>query len=173
MNRTILGLIEAAEIALEILPLALIIAVALSILLRLLGKQTNKKLLVKAILCNIYFIGVLNVTGITYHFSTLNEVMAGCYAQPNLVLFRYLTTWDMLLNIIMMIPLGFILMDIGHASALQAVGIGLIVTMVIECVQFLQGRCFDINDIFFNTIGTGIGVLCYLFYRWVRKHLLY
>ena len=156
-------------IGVHLLPYALCISVVAMILLQIVYRKTTLKLFFKTILCNVYFIGVLNVTGITYHFRSVEEILAGNYRPPNLILFRYLTTWDMLLNIIMMIPLGFILMEGKRIHFLSALGIGAVITCCIESMQFMQGRCFDINDIFFNIVGTFIGIVIHAIYRGVRK----
>ncbi|MCR5668270.1 MAG: VanZ family protein [Lachnospiraceae bacterium] len=169
MERTILELINACWTGLMILPYAVAISIFGMLCMKILYKKISWKLFIKTVMCNVYFIGVLNVTGITYHFHTMHEIMAGNYALPNLILFRYLTTWDMLLNIIMMVPLGFILMEAKRIHMLQAAMIGILITVTIECMQFMQGRCFDINDIFFNEIGTIIGIVIHGMYRDVRK----
>jgi glycopeptide antibiotics resistance protein len=60
-------------------------------------------------------------------------------------------------------------MEAKRIHMLQAAMIGILITVTIECMQFMQGRCFDINDIFFNEIGTMIGIVIHGMYRGVRK----
>ncbi|MBQ1901580.1 MAG: VanZ family protein [Lachnospiraceae bacterium] len=169
MERTIVELINAFWTGVKLIPYAFIISAVAMICMKIIYGKADGKLFIKTILCNIYFIGVFKVTGITYHFHTIDEIMAGNYALPNLILFRYLTTWDMLLNIIMMIPLGFVMMEAKKMNFVKAALLGLVVTVTIECMQFMQGRCFDINDIFFNEIGTIVGIILHGMYRCVRK----
>lgn len=162
-------LIGAFWTGIKLIPAAFIISVVAMICMKIIYGKTSWKLFVKTLLCSIYFMGILNVTGITYRFHSIDEIMSGNYLLPNLVLFRYLTTWDMLLNIIMMIPLGFIMMEAKKMNFWKAAVVGILITATIESIQFMQGRCFDINDIFFNEIGTIVGVVLHIIYRCVRK----
>ena len=63
--------------------------------------------------------------------------------------------WDIVLNILMFIPLGFLLGDKGR----KAVLFGFLLSAFIECAQylFLLGYC-EADDVLNNTIGTVVGI---------------
>lgn len=64
--------------------------------------------------------------------------------------------WDIFLNILLFIPLGFLLGDKGR----KAVLFGFLLSAFIELAQyaFLLGYC-EADDVLNNTIGCGIGIL--------------
>lgn len=64
--------------------------------------------------------------------------------------------WDIVLNILLFIPLGFLLGDKGWKAILY----GFLLSAFIECAQylFLLGYC-EADDVLHNTIGCGLGVL--------------
>lgn len=66
--------------------------------------------------------------------------------------------WDIALNTLMFIPLGFLLGDKGW----KAVFLGFLLSAFIECAQylFLLGYC-EADDVLNNTIGTVIGFYLY------------
>ena len=66
--------------------------------------------------------------------------------------------WDIVLNILLFIPLGFLLGDRGW----KAVLFGFLLSAFIECAQyiFLLGYC-EADDVLNNTIGTVIGFYLY------------
>lgn len=64
--------------------------------------------------------------------------------------------WDIVLNILLFIPLGFLLGDKG----LKAVLFGFLLSAFIECAQYVAalGYC-EADDVLNNTIGCGFGIL--------------
>lgn len=66
--------------------------------------------------------------------------------------------WDIALNILMFIPLGFLLGEKGW----KAILFGSLLSVFIELTQyvFLLGYC-EADDVLNNTIGTAIGALLY------------
>lgn len=64
--------------------------------------------------------------------------------------------WDIALNILLFIPLGFLLGDKGW----KAVFLGFLISASIECAQYVAvlGYC-EADDVLNNTIGCGLGVL--------------
>ena len=72
-------------------------------------------------------------------------------------------------NILLFMPCGFF---IGYYLKLEkqdrnlALGLILIVSLSIECVQLLIGRCFDVDDILLNLLG---GMAGYYIYRLIEK----
>ena len=77
---------------------------------------------------------------------------------------------DIILNILMMIPFGFLLPLIIQRSPMAIISAGFLTSLTIECIQpFLNPyRAADITDLITNTIGTMIG---YLLYRLLREHI--
>lgn len=78
-----------------------------------------------------------------------------------------------LLNILMMMPFGFGLPFITNFRFKKIVIAGLLVSIVIEFLQFVTGfisnttfRIADINDVIFNTLGVAIGYI--LFVQFIR-----
>lgn len=66
--------------------------------------------------------------------------------------------WDIFLNILLFVPLGFLLGDKG----LKAILFGLLLSAFIELIQYflLLGYC-EADDVLNNTIGAAVGVAIY------------
>ena len=64
--------------------------------------------------------------------------------------------WDIVLNILLFIPLGFLLGRKGW----KAVFLGFLISASIECAQYVAvlGYC-EADDVLNNTIGTAVGCL--------------
>lgn len=79
-----------------------------------------------------------------------------------------------LLNILMFIPIGFLSgVAMRNVKALKIVGMGCLLSVLIEVIQLLfrRGVC-NIDDVIHNTLGCAVGILCYLFcYKMVRTTL--
>lgn len=77
---------------------------------------------------------------------------------------------EIILNILMMIPFGFLLPLIMQRSPLAIISAGFLTSLAIECIQpFLNPyRAADITDLITNTVGTIIG---YFLYRLLREHI--
>lgn len=70
-------------------------------------------------------------------------------------------------NIVMFLPFGFFAALLWRGfTGKRALGLGLGITCSIECWQILVGRCFDVDDIVFNTLGVWGG---YLLWRLAAK----
>ena len=81
--------------------------------------------------------------------------------------------WDIVLNILLFIPLGFLLGRKGW----KAVFLGFLFSAFIECAQylFLLGYC-EADDVLNNTIGTAVGfgfwkMLSVLIWKWKNKRV--
>ena len=63
--------------------------------------------------------------------------------------------WDIVLNILLFIPLGFLL----GVKGWKAILFGFLLSAFIECAQylFLLGYC-EADDVLNNTIGTVVGI---------------
>ena len=74
---------------------------------------------------------------------------------------------DLLLNIILFMPLGFLLPYIWpKLNAWKTILIGLCVSTLIETTQYLaHWGCLDVDDIFNNTLGTCVGYMCWVVYK--------
>jgi glycopeptide antibiotics resistance protein len=90
-----------------------------------------------------------------------------------LVTLRFVDVKTSLLNVLMMIPFGFGLPFITNFRFKKVVVAGLLLSIVIELLQFITGfianttfRIADVNDLIFNTIGVAIGFI--LFVAFVR-----
>lgn len=75
--------------------------------------------------------------------------------------------WQIILNIIMFVPLGFLLPKIRQYNGYQLVFVCFLVSTGIELVQPLLSayRCSDITDIICNTLG---GLIGYLLYKTIK-----
>ena len=107
----------------------------------------------------------------------------------NLVFFReihrFLTYWEMVGfwsamlnicgNIIGFIPFGFFLPILQPRCKRVWVVVlsGMLVSLLVESIQLISKvGCFDVDDIFLNTLGVLIGVLWFCICNWLRR-LLY
>ena len=67
-------------------------------------------------------------------------------------------------NILLFMPYGFFssyYLRLEKKDKWLALGLIFIVSMSIECVQLLIGRCFDVDDILLNLVGGMIGYYIY------------
>lgn len=87
--------------------------------------------------------------------------------EINLIPFRSFGSLTYYLNIIMLMPLGFLLPLIWkrYRSPLQTVKVGFICTLLIELGQLFNRRQTDIDDIITNTLGTLFGYWIWVLFR--------
>ena len=120
-------------------------------------------------LCVVYIVVLLNMAFFSREPGSRTEI--------DLTLFG---TWGtttvahayVIENIIMFIPFGF-LFPLGirfFRNPILCMISGFVFSVCIEIMQLLteRGHC-QLDDIVTNTLGTGIGVLCYYIYRKCRK----
>lgn len=80
---------------------------------------------------------------------------------------------DIVLNILMMIPFGFLYSKVKQTNAFKVIFITFIFTLFIETTQLLTtkfliyNRNFDVTDIINNTIG---GLIGYLLYKGLKHY---
>ena len=83
---------------------------------------------------------------------------------------KYLDLWQPFLinfvgNIVMFIPIGFLLPLLWKKfdRAWRTVGIGFLLSLIIEILQLPQMRSSDVDDLWLNTLGACIGYVLYKF----------
>ena len=99
----------------------------------------------------------------------------------NLIPLITLTPQDLetsLLNILLMIPVGFGLPFITNFRIKQVIVIGALFSIVIEFLQLITGfmakitfRIADINDVIFNTVGVAIGYILFIGFVRIYRHI--
>ncbi len=115
-------------------------------------KQTKAHIIVSFIFC-YYLIGILTMTGI----GKLQAV------EPRIVFIPFLDmisgSIDTILNVILFIPLGFMLPWLWNKySRISNVALtGFLFSLSIESVQIFGRGTTDINDLITNTVGTCLG----------------
>ena len=73
-------------------------------------------------------------------------------------------------NVLMLMPVGFLVSCIGVMDYKKAVLTGLLVSGAIETSQLLLKKgLFEFDDIFHNTLGCLVGYLIYRFCKKVRE----
>lgn len=83
---------------------------------------------------------------------------------------KYLNLWQPFLinfvgNIVMFIPIGILLPLLWkkYDRAWRTVGIGFLLSLIIEILQLPQMRSSDVDDLWLNTLGACIGYVLYKF----------
>ncbi len=99
----------------------------------------------------------------------------------NLIPLITLTPEDLetsLLNVLLLIPLGFGLPFITNLRMKKIVVLGALFSIVIEFLQLITGfmagitfRIADINDVIFNTLGVAIGYVLFVGFVHIYRHI--
>jgi glycopeptide antibiotics resistance protein len=99
----------------------------------------------------------------------------------NLIPLVSLTFQDLktsLLNILLLVPFGFVLPFITNLRMKKLVVIGALFSIVIEFLQLVTGfmakitfRVADINDVIFNTVGVAIGYTLFVGFVRIYRHM--
>lgn len=83
---------------------------------------------------------------------------------------KYLNYWqpffiNFIGNIIMFIPIGFLLPLLWRKfqSGFATISLGFLISLSIEILQLPQMRSSDVDDLWLNTLGTGLGYVIFLF----------
>ena len=75
-------------------------------------------------------------------------------------------------NLLMLMPVGFLIGCIGVARYRWVTLIGVGISGVIEFAQLLLKRgMFEFDDIFHNALGCVVGYLIYRVFKWVREKM--
>jgi glycopeptide antibiotics resistance protein len=76
-----------------------------------------------------------------------------------------------LLNVLLLIPFGFGLPFVTDLRMKETVVIGVLFSIVVECLQLVTGlvagitfRIADVNDVIFNTVGVAIGYMVFVWF---------
>ncbi len=125
--------------------------------------QAKKKFLLLLVFI-IYIFGVFYFTGVGTIFDIQRHGMQLKPDQVNLLPFsREIDVVDYFLNILLFIPLGFLLPIIWpNTNQLKLVVLsGVSFSLLVELSQLFTNRRTDIDDILMNTLGTLLGYLLF------------
>ena len=138
-------------------------------------KREGKKVLILNTLMYTYMVMVLFVTIMPFPLPYLHGTNKLFLETVNLIPFRdlrlnyYGAKKEILLNIIMTMPFGFLYPTIKKAKIFKTIFITLLFSLIIETAQLLSvywgaitARAFDVTDLITNTSG---GLVGYLLYR--------
>lgn len=125
--------------------------------------------------CVIYiYYGYLTVEdaagiGTIWDLISYGEIKGGI----NLIPFAKCGIVTNMLNILMFMPLGFLLPLIwkNFDKAYKAMLFGFCMSLAIELAQLMCLRTTDINDLIMNTLGTLIGYLCWKLFSLLFKRV--
>ena len=142
----------------------------------------SKKVFIVNTLMYIYITMVLYVTLMPLPIPFLNGTNNLFLETANIIPFRnlrlnyYGSIREILLNVIMMIPFGFLFPIIKKSGILKTVAMCFLFSLAIEIAQLLSAfwgalssRTFDVTDLITNTSG---GLLGYLFFIVLKPIIL-
>jgi len=134
--------------------------------------QTKKKFLLLLVFV-IYIFGVFYFTGVGTIFDIQRRGMQFESGKVNLLPFsREIDVVEYFLNVLLFIPLGFLLPIIwpNIKKIKQIVLSGISFSLLIELSQLFTNRRTDIDDVLMNTFGTILGYWLFsIFVRIVKK----
>ncbi len=114
-------------------------------------------------------------------FEILTNTETNNFSGFNLIpfkeIFRYkigdtLFNYNVLGNILIFIPFGYLIGTYIKPKKIWPVVLTALGTsLTVEIVQFKTGRCFDIDDIILNLLGSIIGYLLYIGLSAINRHL--
>jgi glycopeptide antibiotics resistance protein len=144
-------------------------------------KKASQQEFVKKTLMYAYIVMVLYVTIMPFSFlpGGTNRIILG---EGNLIPFNDLkmnyggAVRGILLNIIMMMPFGFLYPMIKRRGIILTVVMSFLFSLAIESFQLLNAwwgssasRIFDVTDLITNTFGGFVGYLVYIIFRPVYR----
>ena len=136
------------------------------------GLSFSRFYTLSVIVFSVYIVGVYHFTGVGTIYDVLMYQLELRYDQLNFTLFS--NTIDIvgyLLNILLFIPLGFlapvIWVDMNKLG--KVIGVGVLLTFLIELSQLFNNRRTDIDDILLNVLGAVIGFILYKLYDKLTK----
>lgn len=114
------------------------------------------------ILCSMWFDIAFEITLLGRINKVVNTWETIFSSFSELVSSNYIIIYDMIFNVILFIPLGF-LMKMRY-SVKYSIVISGGVSLFIEVMQLITHRgLFELSDLIFNTIGGGTGIVCMVF----------
>lgn len=122
---------------------------------------------VLSLLFGLYLTGVFYVTGVGTLYDALRTPFSNLLGRVNFIPFsREIDPTGYILNVIMLVPLGFLLpmMAPDPRNLPKVLGAGLGLSLLIEASQLLCSRGTDVDDLIMNTLGAGCGYA--LFWLW-------
>lgn len=144
-------------------------------------KWRNKRIreLIINTIMYVYIVMVLFVTLMPFTISILLGGTNNLFMETtNFIPFRDIREGyngairEIILNIIMMMPFGFLYPIIKKKGVLHTLTLTILFSIIIECSQLLSSlwggahsRSFDVTDLFTNTIGGLIGYLIFIVLR--------
>lgn len=121
----------------------------------------------------LYMIGVYHVTGAGTFYDGLLYGLEFRQDQINYLLFSgEIAVIPYLLNIVMFLPLGFLVPLIWKqmANLVRILELGLGFSLFIEISQLLNIRSTDVDDLLMNTLGALLGYLLYrIWTKWTGE----
>lgn len=123
----------------------------------------NKRKLIIALFA-IYILAVLWITLIDREFRNRCAMLVPFWEFANVIkgIRRSYFIGQILGNLVMLMPLGFMLPVIRKVSLKQVLLISLCFSAGIELTQFITGRgLMEFDDVFNNTVGAVLGYIVY------------
>ena len=122
-------------------------------------KQRSIRKWFMVLLLAIYFMAVFSVTGLPSAYSLRFNLSLNLVPFADIVNNPAEYVKNTLLNIVLFMPLGFLLPVIwrDYRSAKTMVIVGFAVSFVIETLQVFTFRHTDVDDLIMNTLGTVAG----------------
>ena len=131
----------------------------------------KKKDIFIRLLFALYIITVLSVTSAGTVYELFRDENSFGLRQLNLIPFSNGIDVLTILNIVMLVPFGFMLSIVWkrNGSLRKVMLNGFVFSLLIELSQLLNIRCTDIDDLIANTLGSVIGYLIYRGFAWILK----
>ena len=123
----------------------------------------NKRKLIIALFA-IYILAVLWITLIDREFGNRRAMLVPFWEFANVIkgIRRSFFIGQILGNLVMLMPFGFMLPVIKKVSLKQVLMISLCFSVGIELTQFITGRgLMEFDDVFNNTVGAVLGYKVY------------
>ena len=122
----------------------------------------KKKTIAWHILCSMWLTIIFEITLLGRKNDVINTWNSVFSSFSELASSNYTIIYDMVFNVVLFIPLGFLMRM--KCSVKYSVVISGGVSLFIEVMQLITHRgLFEISDLIFNTIGGMIGIVCMIF----------
>lgn len=147
--------------------ICLLAPIALLWVNRKLPKKFRKAFQWVALILSIFIILRLTVLGRPAEQEGYNFTLFWTYSQLHDAQFRQ----EILHNILLFVPLGFMLGWAAHRKLWQAIVLGFTLSFAIEAVQYYYHLGFsEADDVFHNTLGTAMGYGYWTIVKWMQTH---